>query len=225
MVDIEAMAYEAVKSSWINQKIWNPKWGELPGMTWIHEEPAEDDEAGPSIIPAAVPTNRSSSPDSEQDSQLHENVRARKFFGLPSPDIDGDDMDISMGTDNPTKLTDESAAAKDTVYASPARRNPRIEVQIPSRDRALRNVRSSRIHKSGKTANGAPSFKLQKPTQRKAQSNGSRCFAPQNTDAVKSAPTPLRRSARIKARSGTNKRTVYDTVQPVAPTKRRGNKF
>jgi hypothetical protein len=35
-VDIDAMAYEAVKKHWMEDDIWNPQWGELPGMTWMH---------------------------------------------------------------------------------------------------------------------------------------------------------------------------------------------
>lgn len=44
-VDIEAKAYENVKKTWIGDEIWNSKWGELPGMTWMHEEPYEEAEA------------------------------------------------------------------------------------------------------------------------------------------------------------------------------------
>lgn len=44
-VDIEAKAYENVKKIWIKDEIWNSKWGELPGMTWMHEEPYEEAEA------------------------------------------------------------------------------------------------------------------------------------------------------------------------------------
>jgi len=38
IIDIDAMAYEAVKKSWIEDKIWNPEWDEVPGMTWMHED-------------------------------------------------------------------------------------------------------------------------------------------------------------------------------------------
>jgi hypothetical protein len=44
-VDIKAKAYENVKKIWIEDQIWNFKWGELPGMTWMHEEPYEEVEA------------------------------------------------------------------------------------------------------------------------------------------------------------------------------------
>ncbi|KAK2812447.1 hypothetical protein FQN50_001448 [Emmonsiellopsis sp. PD_5] len=42
--DINAKAYETVKSTWVRRKIWNVKWGILPGMTWKHEHPFEEFE-------------------------------------------------------------------------------------------------------------------------------------------------------------------------------------
>lgn len=45
-VDIDALAYKTIRANWVEDGIWNPNWGELPGMTWHHEEPDEepDDE-------------------------------------------------------------------------------------------------------------------------------------------------------------------------------------
>lgn len=39
--DINAIAYEMVKNTWIKRKIWNTKWGVMPGMSWKHEHPFE----------------------------------------------------------------------------------------------------------------------------------------------------------------------------------------
>ncbi|TAQ85250.1 hypothetical protein B7494_g6436 [Chlorociboria aeruginascens] len=44
--DINTGAYEEVKRTWIHRGIWNEKWGILPGMTWKHEDPLEDEAAG-----------------------------------------------------------------------------------------------------------------------------------------------------------------------------------
>lgn len=41
-VDIDALAYKAIRANWVQDGIWNPNWGELPGMTWHHEEPDEE---------------------------------------------------------------------------------------------------------------------------------------------------------------------------------------
>jgi hypothetical protein len=51
--DINTRAYECVKNTWIKRKIWNRKWGILPGMSWRHEDPLEEELAdGPASIEA-----------------------------------------------------------------------------------------------------------------------------------------------------------------------------
>ncbi|KAH0842451.1 hypothetical protein AYO21_10752 [Fonsecaea monophora] len=35
--DIDQVAYQNVKESWVKQKIWNPEWTGMPGDTWMHE--------------------------------------------------------------------------------------------------------------------------------------------------------------------------------------------
>jgi hypothetical protein len=40
--DINARAYETVNKTWMDQGIWNRKWGILPGMSWKHEAPLEE---------------------------------------------------------------------------------------------------------------------------------------------------------------------------------------
>ncbi|KAK7408923.1 hypothetical protein QQX98_008927 [Neonectria punicea] len=37
--DINTMAYERAKESWIRRDLWNANWGILPGMSWQHEQP------------------------------------------------------------------------------------------------------------------------------------------------------------------------------------------
>ncbi|OAX82009.1 hypothetical protein ACJ72_03647 [Emergomyces africanus] len=40
------------------QKIWNPKWGHTPGMTWMHEEPEPDDDNSDSLTSGeSLPNN------------------------------------------------------------------------------------------------------------------------------------------------------------------------
>ncbi|KAI4868606.1 hypothetical protein F4820DRAFT_445019 [Hypoxylon rubiginosum] len=39
--DINTRAYENVKNTWVKRRIWNRKWGMLPGMTWVHEQPLD----------------------------------------------------------------------------------------------------------------------------------------------------------------------------------------
>ena len=45
--DINTRAYEMVKSFWVKQKIWDQRWGILPGMSWKHEEPLEEEVSAP----------------------------------------------------------------------------------------------------------------------------------------------------------------------------------
>jgi len=51
--DINTRAYENIKNTWIKRKIWNSKWVILPGMSWRHEDPLEEELAdGPVPIQA-----------------------------------------------------------------------------------------------------------------------------------------------------------------------------
>ncbi|KAM6533876.1 hypothetical protein FALCPG4_006822 [Fusarium falciforme] len=43
-VDLDSMAYETVKNNWIEDRIWKPEWNELPGSTWAHEDPIEEQD-------------------------------------------------------------------------------------------------------------------------------------------------------------------------------------
>ncbi|RMJ18656.1 hypothetical protein BHE90_002781 [Fusarium euwallaceae] len=43
-VDLDAMAYETVKHNWTESGLWNPEWKELPGGTWLHEDPIQEED-------------------------------------------------------------------------------------------------------------------------------------------------------------------------------------
>jgi hypothetical protein len=89
IVDIDAKAYENVKNSWVKQKIWNPSWGNMPGMTWNHEEP-EEDEPGVSNNDVAVPANESRTNAAEDDARPHRYSLPRSIFGPRSPEANDD---------------------------------------------------------------------------------------------------------------------------------------
>lgn len=75
--DINTRAYENVKNTWIKRGIWNGRWGILPGMSWKHEWPLEEEAADdPAPVPANPPVNGS-----------HDAGEAptRRIFGSPSP--------------------------------------------------------------------------------------------------------------------------------------------
>ncbi|KAF5127074.1 hypothetical protein E5D57_008002 [Metarhizium anisopliae] len=78
-VDIDTMAYQSVKDMWIEDGIWNPKWGELPGMTWIYEEPEEEEAAEAPASPDAVAGQHE---DAIDDGRQHAPVpRTLSIFG------------------------------------------------------------------------------------------------------------------------------------------------
>ena len=48
---INTTAYKNVKNAWAKRGIWNGRWGILPGMSWKHEEPLEEEAAdGPALV-------------------------------------------------------------------------------------------------------------------------------------------------------------------------------
>jgi hypothetical protein len=60
IADINTRAYENVKNTWTKRGIWNRRWGILPGMSWKHEEPLEEETTnGPIPIPANPAGNSS----------------------------------------------------------------------------------------------------------------------------------------------------------------------
>lgn len=74
--DINTTAYENVKNTWTKRGIWNKRWGILPGMSWKHEEPLEEEAAdGPAPVPVNALVNGS-----------HEmgEAPAIRIFGSPS---------------------------------------------------------------------------------------------------------------------------------------------
>lgn len=84
--DIDAKAYQDVKSSWIKQGIWDPRWGDMPGMTWIHEEP----DPGPAETQndhAAVLADNNPPHATEDHRQPPDPAPITQPFGFPSPVI------------------------------------------------------------------------------------------------------------------------------------------
>ncbi|KLJ10844.1 hypothetical protein EMPG_09858 [Blastomyces silverae] len=76
--DINTKAYERVKATWIRRKIWNTKWGIMPGMVWKHEEPLE-------TLTTDLPSNQVSPPRPANDRHdAEESPRPLAFDLLPS---------------------------------------------------------------------------------------------------------------------------------------------
>ena len=104
-VDTEAKAYENVKKIWIGDQIWNPKWRELPGMTWMHEEPYEEAEAFKVLVASPASKPQSNAADSSKQ-QLR--PRHRSIFELA----------LANGADNDPTDSNHSPSIPKGVEAS-----------------------------------------------------------------------------------------------------------
>lgn len=58
--DINTTAYGNVKNTWTKRGIWNGRWGILPGMSWKHEEPFDEEAVPASAFLTANPLRNSS---------------------------------------------------------------------------------------------------------------------------------------------------------------------
>ncbi|KAI4119823.1 MAG: hypothetical protein LQ338_002157 [Usnochroma carphineum] len=75
--NINTRAYENLKNTWAKRGIWNTRWGMLPGMSWKHEEPLEEEAAdGPEPVAANLLVN---------GSHKAGEAPALRIFGSPSP--------------------------------------------------------------------------------------------------------------------------------------------
>lgn len=80
--DINTRAYENVKNIWIKRWIWKTRWVILPGMSWKHEEPLEED-AVDDPIPVSDTAPRNVQPNGNEVA----NVLFAPLFG-PRPPIE-----------------------------------------------------------------------------------------------------------------------------------------
>lgn len=124
-VDLGTKAYESVKNAWIQDKIWNPKWGCLPGMTWMHEEPNED----------ATPTKGPLSEAAGNDDRQH---------GTKVSDYVKNKYAFITGVEPTTQRTRNRSFRVPTILEDP----PTAEESV---NRVLGKVRSSRVEKHHKS--------------------------------------------------------------------------
>ncbi|KAF2253953.1 hypothetical protein BU26DRAFT_561215 [Trematosphaeria pertusa] len=105
------MAYESTKN-WIEDGIWNPTWGELPGTTWMHEDLLE--ELQPNAVSNDEQTPRLPSP---------------RFNSEPTPDVynDEDQRQLNARTKNATLQLPSTGALSDT-----GQRRLTVEDQLPA---------------------------------------------------------------------------------------------
>ncbi|OAX83522.1 hypothetical protein ACJ72_02116 [Emergomyces africanus] len=244
VLDIDAKAYENVKNRWIKQKIWNPKWGDMPGMTWIHEEPDED-EADISNPPAAVPEANAA----ENDEQPSPSRDHPIFWRLPASEADHEQSGSSSRSPSAPRMVADSNGASPGPPSKKTKRSSRAAInqegaRVPQElaSRTLRADSSSKVRKRRKRnpprrlRNGIQDVTGSADASRRAPGNptGTEQQEQQAEDVKPSPPAShlpqldlrldtgesppvVRRSPRIKARRGTNKSTIYDTAPAPAP--------
>ena len=155
-VDVDAIAYKNIKNSWIKQKIWNPRWGDMPGMTWMHEEPDMDESGVLSTLRADQAEETQTGKAGTGEQPLDSFTRHR----LLDPPLlrCGDDNNVCIETPNasnalqPTKaLNNKGSRQAVTDPALPKRRfRPRATNSRDSDGDKLHKVKAGSVRKSGR---------------------------------------------------------------------------
>jgi hypothetical protein len=169
--DINTTAYENVKNTWTKRGIWNKRWGILPGMSWKHEEPLEEEAAdGPAPVPANPLVNSS-----------HEarEAPAIRIFGSPSP-VESNHRQASGALNSsqqgPSADIDSAGLENGNAERSPSAPNsPRLRtgkrVLRPTTGQASRPSKRNPPHKDGQLASASlgpvHSSKVSKPAVKK----------------------------------------------------------
>lgn len=185
--DINTTAYENVKNTWTKREIWNKRWGILPGMSWKHEEPLEEEAAVEAAVeaaigPAPVPTNPLLNGSHEAGE-----APAIRILGTPSPvesnhrqvsgaltssqqgpsaDIDSARLENGNAERSPSasispRLRTGKRVLRPTTgqVSQPSKRNPtHIDVQQASASLSL--VQSSKVSKAAVKKNPGPQRRL-----------------------------------------------------------------
>ena len=119
--DANSKAYENVKKSWVEQNIWDERWGLLPGMSWMHEEPLDrflDYYAPRPIFPATNGDHEAKA----EPRQVHR--PSKSIFAPRSPDPQAlADPETSSAARVNTKATPQVSQAAQTLQPTAAHTN------------------------------------------------------------------------------------------------------
>ncbi|KAH8729166.1 hypothetical protein BGZ61DRAFT_491617 [Ilyonectria robusta] len=181
-IDLDAVAYQGVKKNWIKNGIWNPKWDDLPGRTWIYEEPEE--EVVVEAPAASDDSGRRPSDTADDRQQTHGPRHPSLFRPAPIPEVTNGRTDggptrapggaeASNAEGRPSGRTRESSSRQLTVTHGTQ------DPEQPPR-RSLRSARPSQAETGGSSAATC----LSSPP---CQSKRSRC-----SDAVEHEQPPKR---------------------------------
>ncbi len=147
--DINTRAYEKVKNTWTKRGMWKERWGIVPGMSWKHEEPLEEEAVDNSTFVLANPLVNNSHDARE--------APTRHIFGSSSPILSNHRQTsgiMSTSQQGPSADVDSTRIENDdTERSSSASNLPRPgtgkRVLRPTTGRALRPSRKQPSHEDG----------------------------------------------------------------------------
>jgi len=230
IADVDAQAYQNVKSTWIKWKIWRTSWGDMPGMAWAHEEYKDDTyETSHDLLILSDDEFRQ---DANEIGRWLENNAVDRNSCEPSSADAFDNSSLSRSPPDSTRVIGSDrvgsifSAAKEVT--SPTREPAdwmKMWLLPESADRVLRKPRPSKIEKgsdlSRRSSTSSASLLASEATELAKASHSANGSRPTEEVVPIRATVPPRRSARIKARSGTSKLTIYDTARATAPRRSR----
>lgn len=170
-IDLDAVAYQGVKKNWIKNGIWNPKWDDLPGRTWIYEEPEE--EVVVEAPAASDDSGRRPSDTADDRQQTHGPRHPSLFRPAPIPEVTNGRTDggptrapggaeASNAEGRPSGRTRESSSRQLTVTHGTQ------DPEQPPR-RSLRSARPSQAETGGSSAATVRSQVQTHPSARPAE--------------------------------------------------------
>ena len=179
-VDINTEAYKNVKNIWTRRGIWNEGWGILPGMSWKHESPLEEEE--PSEDPAPIPANRLAnnnhnagglftehlfgipgSPIPVASSQRQISVTQSRSQQEPSSNVGSAGLDnVNVDCSSAESIPPRSRAGKKVLHpptgnpSRPRRKKPSSEIAQPVTNASLGTVHSTKVMKATRNKKSGP---------------------------------------------------------------------
>jgi hypothetical protein len=151
--DINTRAYEIVKNTWTKRGIWKTRWGILPGISWKHEEPLEEESAdGPIPVSETALRNAQSPVNHEAANGLF----APLFGPLPPVESNHREASAVMTTSQqgpPPDIDSARLENGDAEHPASAPNSPRPRtgkrVLGPTKGQVLRPSRRKKSQKDG----------------------------------------------------------------------------
>ncbi|TRX92089.1 hypothetical protein FHL15_006956 [Xylaria flabelliformis] len=144
--DINTRAYEGVKKIWMERKIWDKKWGMMPGMSWKHEQPFEEwieQEMSEISYPGPITPPRRDSPVQFSEMNL------TKFRSVPPSPAELNPEVLSTNMNHPVPMVIDAPGTLDTLHNDTALNTSRhTSPPSPSKEKRPRGRPRKAIVKS-----------------------------------------------------------------------------